>query len=141
VVLLAVGFLARTTAMRVDPRVRNSNACDLFATLKIKGVLDSVERSVPAPQTEIVMHRRAGWQVLQDRPPLTSGAQNIPQPVDDFTDVHMALVATAFRRRNDRREKPERRIGQIARVTQPAAVMPREIFVRPRLPTESGRLA
>src|SRR5260221_14540800 len=47
----------------------------------IKRVMDAIQRAVPAPQVEIVEQRAARRRVFRDRPPLTSRAQNIHDPI------------------------------------------------------------
>ena len=64
--------------------------------------MDAIERAVPAPQVEIIMHRRARRQILGQRPPLASRAQDVHQPVDDLAHIDMALVAAPLGRRDQR---------------------------------------
>src|SRR5208282_5042804 len=107
--LLALDLLARVVARRIDAGPPFSRALDALAvddgggwarfarggraTSHVKRVVDAIERAVPAPQIEIIVDRRARWQVLGDRPPLAAGAQDIHQAVDDFAHVHRPPVA------------------------------------------------
>ena len=70
------------------------------------------------------------------RPPLAAHAQNIHQPVDDFSHVHVALVAAATRRRNQRSDMRPFGVRHIARITQLAAIIPLQSALLPlqRLP-------
>ena len=109
--LLAFDLLARIIAMRIDTgppfsalltlwlsMMAAGGACFAFALLAplhIKRVMDAIERAVVAPQVEIIVHRAAWCQVLRDRPPLASHAQNIHDRVHHFANADVALVAAA----------------------------------------------
>src|SRR5208283_849626 len=112
------------------------------ATSHVKRVVDAIERAVPAPQIEIIVDRRARWQVLGDRPPLAAGAQDIHQAVDDFAHVHRPPVAAALGQRNERLHQRPFLVRQVARIAQPAPLITPAVLARPhRRPlNESGRL-
>ena len=76
-------------------------------------MMDAIERAVVAPQVKIIEQRRARRQVLRDRPPLASRAQDIHDPVHHLPHVDAA---------------PCRRAG-------PAGSMARHPFIR----HQSGR--
>src|SRR6185437_7510802 len=80
--LLALDLLARIIARRIDAGPffraldalavddRGGRACFAprsLAAFAVKGVMDAVERAVPAPKVEIVVDRRARRQILRDR--------------------------------------------------------------------------
>ena len=72
----------------------------VLPALQIQRVMDAIERSVVAPQIEIVEQRAARRQVLRDCSPLASRAQNIHDPVHHFAHVDRALVAAGLRWRD-----------------------------------------
>ena len=73
--------------------------------MRIKRVVDAIERAVPAPQIEIIVQRRARRQIRRNRAPLTAGAQDIHQAVDDLAHHDMTPFSTALGRRNERLHK------------------------------------
>jgi hypothetical protein len=58
--------------------------------------MDSVERSVVAPQIQIVEECTARREVLWDRTPLAPRAQYVHNPIHDFAHIHPALVAATL---------------------------------------------
>src|SRR5271157_4801031 len=136
-------FFRALDALAVDDRGGRARlARDGLAALRIKRVVDAIERAVPAPQVEIIVERRARRQVLGDRPPLTPGAQDIHQAVDNLAHDDMTPVAAAPGRRNERLHQRPFLVRQIARIAQPASVIASPTLARPhrRPPKESGRL-
>ena len=105
--------------------------------------MDAIERAVPAPQIEITVQGRARRQVLRNRPPLATRAQDVHQPVDDLAQIHAAFVAAPLGRRDARRDQRPLPVGQVGRIAQEAAVIPAAVFCCPhrRLPPKSGRLS
>src|SRR4051812_49525648 len=103
--------------------------------------MKAIERAVPAPELEVVGHRRARRQVLGDSPPLAACAEDVHQPVHHLAHVHRALVAAPFARPDERLHMAPFLIRQIARIPQFAAVVPRTVLDRPnRRPLhDSGR--
>ncbi len=85
--------------------------------------MDAVQRAVPAPQVEIVEQRAARRQVVRDRPPLASRAQNIHDPVHHFAHVDVAPVAAPLRWRDQRFDMRPFVVGEITGVSQFAAVV------------------
>ena len=73
---------------------------------------------------------------------MAAGAEPVQQAVDDLAQVHRPLGAAAPGRRNQRPHQRPFLVRQIARVTQPAAVIAPAILARPhrRPPNESGSL-
>jgi len=84
--------------------------------------MDAIERAVPAPQAEVVMHGASGRQVLGQRAPLAAGAQDVHQTVDHLAQIDRPLAAAGLARRDQRRDQRPFLIGQIARITQLVAV-------------------
>src|SRR5580700_3481269 len=136
-------FFRALNALAVDDRGgRAGLARGGLAALRIKHIVDAIERAVPAPQIEIIVERRARRQVLGDRPPLTAGAQDIHQAVDNLAYDDMTPVAAALGWPNERLHQRPFLVRQIARIAQPASVIASAILSRPhrRPPSESGRL-
>jgi Peptidase A4 family len=102
-------------------------------------VVDAIQRAIVAPQVEIIKKRAARWQVLRDRTPLAPRAQNIHDPVYHFAHIDVALVAAALGWRDQQLDKRPFIVGQITRISQFAAIVPRAILRRPHLvPPESA---
>jgi hypothetical protein len=113
-----------------------------LAAFDIEGVLDPIERAVPAPQIKIILQRRAWRQVFRDRPPLATGAQDVDQAVDDLARIHRSLVAAALGWWNMRLDQRPLLVAQVRGIAQAAAIIASAVFLRPdrrRLPKESGR--
>lgn len=108
-----------------------SLALRAFAAFDVEGVEDAVERAVSTPQTEISMQRRTGRQIFRDCSPLTTGTENIHEPVDDLALVHPAPFAAALGGRNKRPKPIPSLVGDIAGIAHPTAVVAGTIFVRP----------
>jgi hypothetical protein len=70
-------------------------------------------------------------QVLRDRTPLASRAQNIHDPVHHFAYIDAALVAAALGWRDQQFDVRPFIVRQITRISQFAAVVPPAIFRRP----------
>ena len=45
-------------------------------------MMDAIQRAVPVPQAEVIMHGASGRQILGQRAPLAAGAQNVHHAVD-----------------------------------------------------------
>ena len=96
----------------------------------------------PTPQVEIIVERRARRQVLGDRPPLTPGAQDIHQAIDDFAHDDMTPIAAALGRRNERLHKRPFLVCQIARIAQPTSVAARpRLLARPHRRPQTDQAA
>src|SRR6476660_9872137 len=64
-----------------------------FAAFYIELMMYEIERAIPTPQVEIIVQRRARRQVFRDRPPLTTGGENIHEAVYNLARDHCAFVA------------------------------------------------
>ena len=84
-----------------------------------------------APAAKIVVYRAARRQVLRQRRPLASGAENIHQPVDDLAHHDRPLVAAPLRGRDQWRNDLPFRVRQIIGIAQPLAIIPTAVLVRP----------
>ncbi len=93
--------------------------------------MDAIERAVVGPAAEIVVHRAARRQILRQRSPLAAGAQEVHQTVDNSALVDRALVAAAFGGWDQRLDPVPLIVGQVAGITQLAAVVATSVLVRP----------
>jgi hypothetical protein len=94
-------------------------------------MVDALERAVPCPQIKIVEQRAARRQVLRHIAPLAPRAQDIHDAVDDFAKVDGTLATPALGRWDQRRDMRPFGVGEIARITQPVAIVFRPVIVRP----------
>ena len=102
-----------------------------FATLLIKHVVDSFQCAVIRPQIEVVVDRAFRRQVFRDRAPLTAGRENVHEAVHHLPHDHRALAAASLARRDQRFNQPPFVVGQIARISQLAAVVTGAVLARP----------
>jgi hypothetical protein len=91
-------------------------------------MMDPLQRAVPVPEFEIVVHRALRRQVFGQCLPLASGPEHIENPVQDLAHVHRPLTSTVSRRRDHRRDKRPLDVGQIARITKTIAVRCAAVF-------------
>jgi hypothetical protein len=66
--------------------------------------MHSLQCAVMVPAIEIVMNGAARRQILGDRAPLASRADDVHRPVDDLADIDTAPVAAWTGRRNQGEE-------------------------------------
>ena len=81
-------------------------------------MMDAIQRAVPVPQAEVIMHGASGRQILGQRAPLAAGAQNVHHAVDHLADSDAPFAAAGLARRDQRLDMRPFRIGQVARITQ-----------------------
>ena len=85
-------------------------------------MMDAIERAVPGPQAEVIMHGASGGQVFGKTAPLAASAENVHHAVDHL--AHAALAAATLARRNQRLDmRPSFLIGQVARIAQRLTVV------------------
>src|SRR4051794_9952872 len=103
-------------------------------------MMDARQRAIVLPALEVVVDRAAWGQVFGQLCPLAARAQDIHHPVDDRSHVHGSLVAAPLGWRDRPSNQRPFLVGQVARVTQFAAVIATAVLVRPHLaaPSESG---
>jgi len=94
-------------------------------------MMDPVERAVPVPQAQVVMHGAARRQVFGQIAPLATGAQDVHHPVDHLAQVDPPLAATRLAGRKERLDQRPFLVGQIARIAQPVAVVAGAVLGRP----------
>src|SRR5205085_12077557 len=103
----------------------------LLAALDVERVMNAIQSAVPTPQVEIVEQRATRRQILRNRPPLASRAQNIHDPVHHLTNVNPTLVPSPFDRWNHRLHMRPLIVSQIAGIPQSAAVVAPTVLRRP----------
>ena len=102
-----------------------------FATLLVKRVVDSFQCAVIGPQIEVVVDRAFRRQVFRDRAPLTAGRENVHQAVHHLPHDHGALATASLAWRDQRFDQSPFGVGQIARISQLAAVVTAAVLARP----------
>src|SRR5450432_3681225 len=102
-----------------------------FATLFIERVVDSSQRAVICPQIEIVVDRASRRQVFRDRAPLTAGRENVHETVHHLPHDHRALASASLARPDQWFDQSPFVVGQIARISQLAAVVTGAVLARP----------
>jgi len=90
---------------------------------------------------KIVVHRAARRQILGQRRPLAAGAENIHQPIDDLAHHHRSLVAATLGARDQWANQRPFVVGEIAGVTQFAAVITNTVLIRPHRAAPANRTA
>src|ERR1019366_6281306 len=102
-----------------------------FATLLIKRVVDSFQCTLICPQIEVAIDRAFWRQVFRDRAPLTAGRENVHQAVHHLPHYYRPLASATLARRDQRFDQPPFVVGQIARISQLAAVITGAVLARP----------
>jgi hypothetical protein len=102
-----------------------------FAAFHVKCMVDAVERAIIPPADKIPVDRAALRQFLRDRQPLTTGAQNLENAVDDFPDIHLTLVSATLGRRDQRFDQTPFVIWQVTGIPQLAAVVAATVVFSP----------
>ena len=90
--------------------------------------MDAIQRPVIVPKIKIFEQRAARWQVLGDRPPLATGAQNVHQAVHHFTDMDAPLATASFSRWDQGRNMRPFLIRYVTRVAKLAAIIGTTVF-------------
>jgi len=94
-------------------------------------MMDTLQCAVPVPQLKIVVHRALRRQVLRQGLPLAAGPQDVENPVQHLTHIHLAFAPAVPRWRDQVLHKHPFGIDQITLVTKAAAVRGYAVF---RLP-------
>src|SRR5438045_9296747 len=94
-------------------------------------MMDALQRAVPVPQVQIVVHRTLRRQVLRQSLPLASRPKDIEDPVQHLTHVHRALATAMSCRWDHGLHNRPLGIAQIARVTKAIAVRGNAVFGLP----------
>jgi hypothetical protein len=129
---VGTAFFRALDALRIDDRRSRARlTCRLLAAFDIERVVDALQRSVPTPAAEVIIHRAACRQILRDRAPLAAGAEDVHKSVDDLAQVDRALVATWLGPRKQGRDLRPFFVGQVALVAQAAAVIAAAVLLGP----------
>src|SRR6266403_2247970 len=102
-----------------------------FATPFIERVVDSLQCAVIGPQIEVIVDRAFRWQILRDRAPLTASRENVHEAVHHLPHDHRPLATAGLARRDQRFDQSPFLVGQIARISQLAAVVTGAVLARP----------
>jgi hypothetical protein len=76
-------------------------------------MMDAIQRAIPVPQAEVIMHGASGRQVLGQRAPLAAGAEQIHHAVDHLAQIDAALAAAGLARRDQRLDMRPENAGAI----------------------------
>ena len=101
-----------------DCRARACLAARLLAHRDVKRIVDALQRAVPIPQLEIMVHRALRWKIFGQRLPLAAGPQQVEEAVDDLAHVGIPRPSTTSCRWDHRRHQRPFFIGEITRITQ-----------------------
>ena len=102
--------------------------------------MDAIQRAIPVPQAEIIVHGASGRQVLGQRAPLATGAQDIHHAVDHLAHVDPPLAAAPLGRGDQRLDMRPFLIGQVARIAQLVTVVAGAVLGSPHeAPRERNR--
>lgn len=102
--------------------------------------MDTLQRTVPVPQHEIIMHRALRWQVFRQGAPLATGLQNIENPIHHLAHIHLAPTAATLGRWDQWRDQRPLRIAQIAGIASAFALVETTVFARPHRPPPASRI-
>ena len=91
-------------------------------------MMDAIQRPVIVPKIKIFEQGAARRQVLGDRPPLATGAQDVHQAVHHFTDIDAPLAAAAFGRWYQWRNMRPFLIRHVTQVAKLAAIIGTTVF-------------
>ena len=114
-----------------DVRARACFTARLLAHRDVKRMVDALQRAVPIPQLEIMVHRAFRRQILGQRLPLAAGPQDVENPVQDLAHIHRAFAAAMPGGRDHGLHDRPFGIGQIAWITKATAVRGYAVFGLP----------
>src|SRR5271163_4402856 len=103
----------------------------LFSTPLIEHVMHPLQRAVISPKIEIAMDRAFRWKIFRDRAPLTAGRENVHEAVHHLPHDHRALATASLAPRDQWLDQSPFVVGQIARISQLAAVVTGAVLARP----------
>ena len=93
-------------------------AARLLAHCNVKRMVDALQRAVPIPQLEIMVHRAFRRQIPGQRLPLAASPQQIEKAVENLAHVDPPRPAAASCRWDHRRHQSPFFISEITRITQ-----------------------
>lgn len=107
-------FFSAFYTLAVDnTRTRTRLPLGVLPTPHLQCGMNLSQGAVRLPPLQVIKDRTAGRQVRRNRPPLTSGAQHIQEPLEDFPDIHRPLAAAPFRWGNQGSKLPPLFLGHI----------------------------
>ena len=110
--------MRRLGALTVDDcRARACLAARLLAHRDVKRIVDALQRAVPIPQLEIMVHRAFRRQILGQRLPLAAGPQQVEKAVDNLAHVDIPRPPATSCGRDHRRHQGPFFIGEITGIT------------------------
>src|SRR5260370_11720783 len=81
-------------ALTVDDARRGANAASVgLSYLHNEIGIDAAPSPIVAPAIEIILNRRARWEVLRQRPPLTPGRQNVEDRIQHAAKIDRSRAA------------------------------------------------
>src|SRR5258706_16321146 len=94
--------LCRTLrGLRVDDRYRRTCLTSfLLAHRDIERVVDTLQRAIPVPQLQIIVHCTLWRQVFRQRLPLAARPQDVEDPIQHLAHVHRPFAPTMSRWRD-----------------------------------------
>src|SRR5713101_5098698 len=95
--------------------------------------MDALQRPVPRPKVEIVVHRALRRQVLRQCLPLAAGRQHVEDAVQNFAYIDRALASATLGWRDQRFNQPPLRLAQVAGIAQTLALRRPAMYVRPHV--------
>src|ERR1700689_4334977 len=93
--------------------------------------MDAFQGAVIRPQIEVAVDRAFRWQIFRDRAPLTAGRENVHEAVHYLSHDHRPLATAGLARWDPRFDECPFVVGQIARISQFAAVVTGAVLARP----------
>ena len=111
-------------ALAVDDAGRGAcSAHGFLSALDVEHMMDAIQRAIPVPQAEVIVHGPSGRQLLGQRAPLAAGAEQVHHAVNHLADIDAPFAAARLARRDQRLDMRPLLIGQIARIEQLVAVV------------------
>ena len=155
--LLALDLLARVIARRVDARAPFSAPITLWLSItpalgeasrpssspghEVERVMNPLQRAVPVPQHEIIVHRGLGRQILGQRAPLASRSPEHREP-GSSPRAHppRADARRAWSVVSTPRSSAHSCIPQITRIANTLALVEPTVLARPHRPPPEKRI-
>jgi hypothetical protein len=143
--LLTLDLLSRVVARRINrsppfsalltPWLSMTEAGDWlpanrFAALYIELMMYEIERAIPTPRAEIIVRRRARRQVFRDRPPLTTGGENI----DEAVTISRMITVRLSPPRLQRFDQFPFVVAEVARIADGCRASHRTVMTNRRVP-------
>ena len=119
-------------ALAVDDAGRGAcSAHGFLSALDVEHMMDAIQRAIPVPQAEVIVHGPSGRQLLGQRAPLAAGAEQVHHTVNPLADIDALFAAAGLARRDQRLDMHPLLIGQIARIAHLVAVVTGAVFISP----------